>query len=86
MSAVTLRDLGARAACRTADPEIFHPHGGANRGALTKARAICADCPVRTDCLEYALAHPDTSRHGIWGGLVREELRALRKARKAVPA
>jgi WhiB family redox-sensing transcriptional regulator len=53
-----------------------------------RAKAICAACPVRTECLDYALAHH--VRHGIWGGLngeerFRERLRrahALRAARR----
>ena len=29
-------------------------------------RGLCADCPVRLDCLEAALADPDLM--GLWGG------------------
>ena len=36
-----------------------------------KAVAICASCPVRTQCLEYALRN--SIKHGIWGGLNPEE-------------
>jgi WhiB family redox-sensing transcriptional regulator len=39
-----------------------------------KAKAICALCLLRTECLEYALRHP--ARYGIWGGLNGEELAA----------
>jgi WhiB family redox-sensing transcriptional regulator len=39
-----------------------------------KAKAICALCPLRAECLEYALGHP--ARYGIWGGLNGEELAA----------
>jgi WhiB family transcriptional regulator, redox-sensing transcriptional regulator len=42
-----------------------------------KAKAICAVCPIRAECLEYALGHP--ARHGIWGGLNAEELAAERR-------
>lgn len=42
-----------------------------------KAKAVCARCPLRAECLEYALSHP--ARHGIWGGLSPEELAAERR-------
>ncbi len=35
------------------------------------ARAICANCPVRTPCLELALTEGEP--HGIWGGLDPQE-------------
>jgi hypothetical protein len=41
----------------------------------TRARRVCANCPVRVDCLEYAIA---ADEWGIWGGLDREQRRALR--------
>ncbi len=43
-------------------------------------RDICADCPVRPDCLELSLRHAfDIGAHGVWGGLVEGERRALRR-------
>lgn len=32
-----------------------------------KAVAVCDVCPVRVECLEYALALPEP--HGVWGGM-----------------
>jgi len=48
-----------------------------------KAKALCAPCPVRAECLDYALEHH--VRRGIWGGLneterFRERLRRTRSA------
>jgi WhiB family redox-sensing transcriptional regulator len=44
------------------------------------ARRICADCPVKAPCLEYALAN--RIDHGVWGGTSeRERRRILRKRR-----
>jgi len=38
--------------------------------------ATCADCPVREDCLAYAMAQPDVV--GVWGGTTERERRAMR--------
>lgn len=71
------------AACRAVDPEIFFRT--TNDGVPNKeAEAVCAGCPVRVQCLEYAMTHPDTARYGVWGGLGHNDLRRLRAARKAV--
>lgn len=66
-----------RAACLTAEPEVFFPIG-AGEPALREtaaAKAVCASCVVIEECRAYAL----TSRqpHGVWGGLDEEERRAL---------
>ena len=38
--------------CKGVDPEIFYP---VSDDDSDEAKAICADCPVRLQCLEYAL-------------------------------
>jgi hypothetical protein len=63
--------LGAwteQALCTKADPEIFFPPKG---DAGKHAKRICAQCPVRAECLDYAIAADE--KHGIWGGLNRAE-------------
>ena len=40
----------------------------------SRAKAVCAGCRVRLDCLEQALANNE--RYGIWGGLTDVERRA----------
>jgi WhiB family transcriptional regulator, redox-sensing transcriptional regulator len=45
-----------------------------------KAKAVCQLCPVRVQCLNYALRN--SIRHGIWGGL-KEEERARERRRRA---
>jgi WhiB family redox-sensing transcriptional regulator len=45
-----------------------------------KAKAVCARCPVRVQCLDYALGN--SIKHGIWGGLNQEE-RARERRRRA---
>lgn len=50
------------AACRNTDPAVFF-----DAERWHTARAICAGCPVREACLEYALTQRIKS--GIWAGL-----------------
>jgi hypothetical protein len=64
----------ARAQCAETDPEIFFPPKG---DPATAARAICRCCPVRDDCLVYALDARE--EYGIWGGLDPDERRNLRR-------
>ena len=53
-----------RALCAQTDPEAFFPEKG---GSTREAKKVCLGCDVRSECLEYALAHDE--RFGIWGGL-----------------
>lgn len=67
-----------QAACRGMDPNVFHTE----RGESTKeAKAICGRCPIRQECLEFALENYES--FGIWGGLSERERRRIRRARKA---
>jgi WhiB family redox-sensing transcriptional regulator len=61
------------AACRGVDLELFFPGRGES---AEPARRICASCPVREPCLDYAIRHEIV--HGIWGGLTERNRRALR--------
>jgi WhiB family redox-sensing transcriptional regulator len=61
------------AACHGVDLDVFFPERGETAGP---ARQVCAACPVREQCLEYALSNRIT--HGIWGGLTERERRPLR--------
>ena len=61
------------AACRGTDLDLFFPGRGESAGP---ARQVCAACPVRQPCLDYAISNRIT--HGIWGGLTELERRALR--------
>jgi WhiB family redox-sensing transcriptional regulator len=71
-----------QARCRDEDPELFFPIGSTGPAAVQveAAKAVCLTCPVRLDCLEWALATAQDS--GVWGGLSEEERRALRRARR----
>jgi WhiB family redox-sensing transcriptional regulator len=59
-------------ACRSEDPELFFPISAAGPGLaqVSSAKAVCGRCPVRANCLSYALI---TQPDGIWGGTTREE-------------
>lgn len=78
-------DWRASAACRSADPEIFFPtaDGGPVYDAqVAVAKAICAGCPVRVQCLDEALARIP---YGVAGGLTPEERRGRHRRVAAVP-
>jgi WhiB family redox-sensing transcriptional regulator len=64
----------ADALCTQTDPEAFFPEKG---GSTRDAKRICAECTVKTECLEYALANDE--RFGIWGGLSERERRKYRR-------
>lgn len=64
-----------QALCRRVDPEVFFPPKG---DAGTQAKQICAQCPVRAECLDYAIAADE--KHGIWGGLNRAERQRVGQA------
>ncbi len=45
---------------------------------LEAAKAVCAPCPVRLECLDHAIAEGE--RFGVWGGLsVRERWVEVRR-------
>lgn len=69
----------AGAACIGQDPELFFPVGPAGPAVLQvhQATQVCADCSVRTSCLDLALT--TGAEYGIWGGLTEEERRWLRR-------
>ncbi|MBO0818319.1 MAG: WhiB family transcriptional regulator [Actinobacteria bacterium] len=73
-----------RAACASADPELFFPisYSGPARRQVAQAKAICARCPIQQECLSYALEAGPIQ--GVWGGLTEEErLRLARRKRRA---
>lgn len=78
-------DWRHRAACRDEDPELFFPVSEMGPGArqVAQAKAVCARCPVRAECLANAL---DTGLdYGIFGGATEGERRTMyRRARTTV--
>ena len=75
----TTESWRSRARCRGVDPLVFHP---VNEDDSAEAKAICALCPVREACLEYAIAARE--KDGVWGGLdARERRRVIRRRRRS---
>lgn len=65
--------------CRGADADLFFPERGAS---TRKAKAICAACEVKGDCLEFAIVQGE--KFGIWGGMSERERRKVRRDRATV--
>ncbi len=60
------------AACRGMDTELFFPISevGLSVRQIVVAKVVCHDCPVRDECLSYAIR---TGQRGIWGGMTDDE-------------
>jgi WhiB family redox-sensing transcriptional regulator len=71
----------AQGNCRDKPPSMFFPSDGVG---VEIARRICADCPVKTPCLEYALRHGVD--HGVWGGTSERERRRIARQRRLASA
>ena len=52
---------------------------------IPEARALCAACPVSTQCLNYALEFPVADMHGIWAGMTSRQLQTEQKRRGVGP-
>lgn len=76
-------DWTEQSACRGEDLVLFFGPDGERQPEREirerKAKEICAACPVRTSCAEYAITKPE--RSGVWGGLGEDELAAERRRR-----
>jgi WhiB family transcriptional regulator, redox-sensing transcriptional regulator len=59
-------------ACRDQDTQFFFPRNGQGR---KKALAICATCPVRINCLNFAIQN--LIYDGIWGGTTESKRKPL---------
>jgi WhiB family redox-sensing transcriptional regulator len=67
------------AACRHEDPDLFFPIGATGPALVQQERAktVCRRCPVREQCLQWALDTGQTI--GVWGGTSEAERRALKR-------
>ena len=73
-------DWQHRGLCRASDSTVFFPpahfeHKPEREAREAKAKAICAGCPVRGQCLEWALAVREP--HGVWGGRSESERKQM---------
>ncbi|MGW6969874.1 WhiB family transcriptional regulator [Streptomyces zaomyceticus] len=70
----------AQAACQEVDPDLFFPVGSGAPALIQaeEAKEICRGCPVREECLRWAM---DDSRQvtGVWGGLREDERQSLKR-------
>jgi len=62
-------------------PDIFFPEEWAKstHADILLAKTVCGRCPVKTQCLEYAMTEDE---HGLWAGLTAHERRQLRSLSK----
>jgi WhiB family redox-sensing transcriptional regulator len=67
----------AKGLCRSEPPSRFFPSDGVG---VEVARRICAECPVKSACLEYALRNGID--HGVWGGTSERERRRIARRRR----
>ncbi|HEV2377944.1 MAG TPA: WhiB family transcriptional regulator [Streptosporangiaceae bacterium] len=68
-----------RAACRSSDPDLFFPVSSSGR-QIARAKAVCAHCTVRRECLDLALATGPVS--GVWGGTSEDDRRLIRQRQR----
>lgn len=66
-----------RGNCRDEPPSLFFPSDGIG---VEIARQLCATCPVKEPCLEYALRN--RIDHGVWGGASERERRRILRQRR----
>lgn len=68
------------AACAGGKGAVFYPpmrpeKKSQRRAREEQAKAVCAGCRVRQECLDHAITHGE--RYGIWGGMTDNERRHL---------
>lgn len=71
----------ARGACFSTSPSLFF--ADAQGEGSDQAIAVCSSCPVRAECLQYALDNNETL--GIWGGTTPRQRTRMRRGRTASP-
>jgi hypothetical protein len=74
--------------CAETDPDAFFPKdyfddetGKSAACSYENERAIkavCSECPLKLECLMYAVT---TGQHGIWGGTTENERKVIRRGR-----
>lgn len=62
--------------CHRADPDLWFAE---NPVELERAKALCADCPIRRECLAAALERQEP--WGVWGGEILERGEVIARKR-----
>ena len=70
------------AACRGDDTNRYFPELGTPAALIREAKAVCAQCPVKLECLELGLEKGNWE-HGIFGGTSPGQRRVIRAQRAA---
>ena len=68
------------AVCPTTDADAFFPDAGVSAKA---ARNICLTCPVRCECLAYAMEHD--IKQGVWGSFTERDRMRLNRGENPLP-
>jgi len=70
-----------QALCLHHDPDLFFPVGekGPARQQVEQAKRVCFACPVRSQCLDWAVQIG--IENGVWGGQDEVERRQARRRR-----
>ena len=80
------------AECRGSDIDSFYPPEYQSltvkernywRERVAEAKATCVECPLRADCLKWALDNEEV--FGVWGGLTARERRRIQKKQPVGP-
>lgn len=58
-------------------PDLFFPDKG---GSAAEAKKLCQGCPIKLQCLEYALKANEP--YGVWGGTTPRERDRLKRVRR----
>lgn len=53
----------------------YRARGEDKKRRVAAAKAVCATCPVASECLEYALGNAEV--YGVWGGKSEDERREM---------
>ena len=69
----------ANAACRGLSPQLMFTE---RAEGTAQAKALCATCPVKAECLEAGM----NEHFGIWGGLSEKQRKKLRNPVRAAVA
>lgn len=70
--------------CATTDPEAFFPQPGSGNYEYSAEQLfdICARCPIKRNCLEYAVEFEHD--WGIWAGTTPSQRRRMYRTKKGM--